>query len=155
MTIDTVGAADEVSPVNDDAGAVAGAPDAGGAPFEDGKAVDAFRTIGEVAQALGIRTHVLRYWEEQFPMLRPTKRSGGRRYYRGEDVELIRMIDRLVHREGYTLRGARQFLEGGSATELAAVPADAAHDDGAAADPSMLARLKLLRAKLADALAQA
>lgn len=79
-------------------------------PFKDGKAADAMRTIGEVAAALGIRQHVLRYWEEQFPQLKPVKRSGGRRYYRPEDVRLIAAIDRLVHREGYTLRGARQAL---------------------------------------------
>jgi DNA-binding transcriptional MerR regulator len=82
-------------------------------PFTDGKALDAMRTIGEVAGALGIRQHVLRYWEEQFPMLKPVKRSGGRRYYRPEDVRLIAAIDRLVHREGYTLRGARQALSRG------------------------------------------
>lgn len=82
--------------------------------FTDGKALDAMRTIGEVASALGIRQHVLRYWEEQFPNLKPVKRSGGRRYYRPEDVRLIAAIDRLVHREGYTLRGARQALSRGA-----------------------------------------
>ena len=80
--------------------------------FDDGKAPDALRTIGEVAKKLGIRQHVLRYWEEQFPMLKPLKRSGGRRYYRTEDIRLLAEIDRLVHREGYTLRGARLALEG-------------------------------------------
>lgn len=75
--------------------------------FDDGKDVGALRTIGEVAKALGIKHHVLRYWEEQFPMLSPLTRAGGRRYYRVEDVALIREIDRLVHREGYTIRGAR------------------------------------------------
>jgi DNA-binding transcriptional MerR regulator len=83
--------------------------------FTDGKDQDALRTIGEVSAALGIRQHVLRYWEDQFPMLRPMKRSGGRRYYRPEDVSLVAVIDRLVHREGYTLRGARQAIEGGEA----------------------------------------
>lgn len=86
-------------------------------PFADGKAPDALRTIGEVAGALGIRQHVLRYWEEQFPMLKPVKRSGGRRYYRQEDVRLIAAIDRLVHREGYTLKGARKALVQGSAAK--------------------------------------
>lgn len=83
--------------------------------FDDGKAPDALRTIGEVANALGIRQHVLRYWEEQFPMLKPVKRSGGRRYYRPEDVQLLMTITRLVHSEGYTLRGARLVIEGGEA----------------------------------------
>ena len=81
--------------------------------FADGKAPEALRTIGEVAKALGIRQHVLRYWDEQFPMLKPLKRSGGRRYYRAEDVRLIETIDRLVHREGYTLKGAKKALQGG------------------------------------------
>ena len=80
-------------------------------PFDDGKAPDALRTIGEVAKALKVRQHVLRYWEEQFPMLKPVKRSGGRRYYRPEDIDLIATIDRLVHREGYTLRGARLAIQ--------------------------------------------
>jgi DNA-binding transcriptional MerR regulator len=79
----------------------------------DGKEEGALRTIGEVAKALGIRQHVLRYWEEQFPMLKPLKRSGGRRYYRPEDIALVETIDRLVHREGFTLRGARQALSKG------------------------------------------
>ncbi len=72
----------------------------------------AFRTIGEVSRALAIAPHVLRYWEEQFPMLRPVKRSGARRYYRPEDIALLERINQLVHGEGYTLRGARQLLEG-------------------------------------------
>ena len=59
------------------------------ADFDDGKESGALRTIGEVGQALGIKPHVLRYWEQQFPMLEPLKRSGGRRYYRAEDVALV------------------------------------------------------------------
>ena len=89
--------------------------DDGGAVFDfaDGKDPKALRTIGEVSEALGIRQHVLRYWEEQFPALSPVKRSGGRRYYRPEDIALIARIDRLVHREGYTLKGARMALQAG------------------------------------------
>src|SRR5205085_8683464 len=73
-----------------------------GAPthFADGKESGALRTIGEVGAALGIKQHVLRYWEAQFPMLKPLKRSGGRRYYRPEDVELVATIHRLINREG-------------------------------------------------------
>jgi DNA-binding transcriptional MerR regulator len=85
------------------------------AQFEDGKEDGALRTIGEVSRALGIKTHVLRYWEQQFPMLEPLKRSGGRRYYRTEDVELIETINGLVNGEGYTLKGAQQVLENGGA----------------------------------------
>jgi DNA-binding transcriptional MerR regulator len=70
------------------------------------------RTIGEVADALGIKQHILRYWEQQFPMLKPLKRSGGRRLYRPQDVDLVQTIDRLVNREGYTLKGAKAVLQG-------------------------------------------
>ena len=83
--------------------------------FDDGKDAAALRTIGEVAAGFGIRQHVLRYWEQQFPMLRPLKRSGGRRHYRPEDVALVETIDRLINREGYTLKGARQAIEKGRA----------------------------------------
>jgi DNA-binding transcriptional MerR regulator len=78
--------------------------------FDDGKDAAALRTIGEVARALGLRQHVLRYWEDQFPMLRPLTRAGGRRYYCHDDIALLITIDRLLHREGYTIRGARQTL---------------------------------------------
>jgi DNA-binding transcriptional MerR regulator len=92
--------------------------------FTDGKDPEALRTIGEVAKALGIRQHVLRYWEDQFPMLSPLKRSGGRRYYRAEDVQLVETIDRLVHREGYTLKGAKMALQaGGKGSSAASAPA--------------------------------
>lgn len=78
--------------------------------FADGKDPEAFRTIGEVAQVLGVKQHVLRYWEEQFPMLKPLTRAGGRRYYRPADVALIAEINRLLYHEGFTIRGARQAL---------------------------------------------
>ena len=116
--------------------------------FEDGKAPDALRTIGEVTRVLGIRQHVLRYWEEQFPMLSPVKRSGGRRYYRPEDIALIAEIDRLVHREGFTLRGAKQFLEAG-------VPARAKAAQPAPSTRPLREELQSIRNDLAEALAQA
>ncbi|NNC60398.1 MAG: MerR family transcriptional regulator [Erythrobacter sp.] len=81
--------------------------------FDDGKDDSALRTIGEVGSALGLKPHVLRYWEEQFPTLQPLKRSGNRRYYRAADVALIETIHRLVNNEGYTLKGARQAIEEG------------------------------------------
>lgn len=81
--------------------------------FDDGKDAEALRTIGELGRALGIKPHVLRYWEEHFPMLTPLKRSGGRRYYRAEDVALVETIDRLVNEEGYTLKGARAAIQKG------------------------------------------
>lgn len=123
----------------------------------DGKAPDAFRTIGEVASLLGIRQHVLRYWEDQFPMLRPVKRSGGRRYYRPEDVRLVQQIDRLVHGQGYTLRGAKQAIEAeGKAAKAAPEPAKfvpAPIVAAAASRPSIVAELRTIRAQLAAALA--
>ncbi len=118
--------------------------------FDDGKAPDALRTIGEVAKALGIRQHVLRYWEEQFPMLKPVKRSGGRRYYRPEDIRLIATIDRLVHRQGYTLRGARKAIQAGGVTAAAAPePAQTALSQ------DLPERLTAIRNELASALAEA
>lgn len=118
--------------------------------FDDGKASDALRTIGEVGKALGIRQHVLRYWEEQFPALKPVKRSGGRRYYRPEDVELITTIDRLVHREGYTLKGARRAIAKNE------VPAEEDIRPQAVTEPSeMLSELSRIRDRLASALAEA
>lgn len=130
-----------------------------GPVLSDGKAPDAFRTIGEVAKMLDIRQHVLRYWEDQFPMLRPVKRSGGRRYYRPEDVSLVQRINRLVHGEGYTLRGARQAIEAdGKAVRSAARATEAPAQSGAVAparsSPNMSGELRAIRARLAAALAE-
>ncbi len=86
--------------------------------FDDGKDDGALRTIGEVSEALGIKPHVLRYWEAQFPLLKPMKRSGGRRYYRPADVALVGTIDRLVNREGYTLKGAEAVLRSSAKSDL-------------------------------------
>lgn len=74
------------------------------------KAAEAFRTISEVADELEIPKHVLRFWEQKFPQIRPMKRGGGRRYYRPEDLELLRGIRRLLHLEGYTIRGVQKIL---------------------------------------------
>jgi len=74
------------------------------------KSAEAFRTIGEVADELGIHKHVLRFWEGRFPQIRPMKRGGGRRYYRPEDMELLRGIRALLHAEGYTIRGVQKIL---------------------------------------------
>lgn len=95
------------------------------ANFDDGKEDGALRTIGEVSKALNIKTHVLRYWEQQFPMLEPLKRSGGRRYYRPEDVALIERIDHLVNSEGYTLKGAQQAMESGKVDATPTMGAEA------------------------------
>ena len=120
--------------------------------FKDGKDADAMRTIGEVAAAFGIRQHVLRYWEQQFPMLRPLKRSGGRRYYRPEDVVLVETIDRLINREGYTLKGARQAIEKGGAHASPARP-EPVEGPPTAATPAVVPQLRAIRDRLAAALA--
>ena len=130
----------------------------GDAPgFADGKDPGALRTIGEVAKALGIRQHVLRYWEEQFPMLSPLKRGGGRRYYRPEDVKMVETIDRLVHREGYTLKGAKMALQGGAAKAAQQVSAPAATVPGPPVTSNFAyrARLIALRTTLVNALHEA
>ncbi|MDE2380011.1 MerR family transcriptional regulator [Bradyrhizobium sp.] len=75
------------------------------------KAPDAFRTISEVAQDLDIPQHVLRFWETRFSQIKPMKRSGGRRYYRPDDVDLLKGIRRLLYGEGYTIRGVQRILK--------------------------------------------
>ena len=120
------------------------------AEFDDHKEAGALRTIGEVATATGIKTHVLRYWEQQFPQLKPLKRSGGRRYYRPEDVTLVERIDDLVNIRGYTLKGAKAALKGAPDPQAAAQVAD---PRTAPVDGDLVARLKSIRADLAAALA--
>jgi len=75
-----------------------------------GKAPEAFRTISEVAEELDVPKHVLRFWETKFTQVKPMKRGGGRRYYRPEDVDLLRGIRTLLHDEGYTIRGLQRVL---------------------------------------------
>jgi DNA-binding transcriptional MerR regulator len=80
------------------------------------KAADAFRTISEVADEIKVPQHVLRFWESRFTQIRPMKRGGGRRYYRPDDVDLLRGIRHLLYGEGYTIRGVQRILrEQGSA----------------------------------------
>ena len=138
--------------------------------FDDRKDEGALRTIGEVSDMLGIKPHVLRYWEAQFPLLKPLKRSGGRRYYRPDDIALVETIDRLVNREGYTLKGAEAVLRAAPKSALdRRVDDRRSGDRRAEADPDTapgvrlmvsegpdlaetIAALKAIRAKLAAAL---
>ena len=125
--------------------------------FADGKDPEAFRTIGEVAQVLGVKQHVLRYWEEQFPMLKPLTRAGGRRYYRPSDVALIAEIDRLLHHEGFTIRGARQALSGKGtkvAVRVVERPGEELAHNAAAVPGNVVAQLRDVRDGLAAALDQ-
>lgn len=129
----------------------------GAARFNDGKAPDAMRTIGEVSAAFDIKPHVLRYWEQQFPMLQPLKRSGGRRLYRAEDIALVEQIDRLVNREGYTLKGARKAIKEGAgkvsvAATAAPAPVATPVHAGEAVPAEALQQLRGIRDRLAAAL---
>jgi len=74
------------------------------------KAPDAFRTISEVAEEISVPQHVLRFWESRFAQIRPLKRGGGRRYYRPDDVDLLRGVRHLLYGEGYTIRGVQRIL---------------------------------------------
>src|SRR5207342_3854789 len=74
------------------------------------KSPEAFRTISEVAAELDMPQHVLRFWESRFAQVRPIKRAGGRRYYRPEDIDLLRGIRALLYREGFTIKGAQKVL---------------------------------------------
>lgn len=117
------------------------------------KSADAFRTIGEMAEVLGVRTHILRYWEEQFPMLKPLTRAGGRRLYRPEDVALLHVIHRLLYSEGYTVKGARRFLiEGEPKAAPATAQMPAPQQQGTDVDRRAL---QAVRDRLAAALASA
>ncbi|MFB1023830.1 MAG: MerR family transcriptional regulator, partial [Octadecabacter sp.] len=74
------------------------------------KSRDAFRTISEVAYALGTPAHVLRFWESKFSQVKPVKRAGGRRYYRPADLDLLAGIKKLLHDDGMTIKGAQKLL---------------------------------------------
>lgn len=84
-----------------------------------GKSETAFRTISEVSDELDVPQHVLRFWESKFPQVKPLKRGGGRRYYRPEDVALLRRIRDLLYSEGYTIKGVQKLLREGGHKENA------------------------------------
>jgi DNA-binding transcriptional MerR regulator len=107
---------------------------------ESAKSEGAFRTIGEVARETGLPQHILRYWETRFPQLRPLTRAGNRRYYRPQDVALVRRIDQALNRDGYTIRGVQLLLAGREPPREEA------------ADP--IAALRAIRDLLAAALAE-
>ncbi|MBW7934602.1 MAG: MerR family transcriptional regulator [Gemmatimonadaceae bacterium] len=140
------------------------------------KSADAFRTISEVAETIGVPQHVLRFWETRFPAVKPLKRGGNRRYYRPEDVELLRVINRLLYTDGYTFKGVQKLLKDkgpkGLLAEDAPVPAvpetpaaklPAARGlaafltspaPSAAIDAAFVTSLRAIRDRLAGALAQ-
>ena len=84
------------------------------------KSADAYRTISEVAEDLGLPQHVLRFWETRFPQVKPLKRAGGRRFYRPGDVELLRAVKALLYDEGYTIKGVQRMLRDQGPRSIAA-----------------------------------
>ncbi|HJS84030.1 MAG TPA: MerR family transcriptional regulator [Acetobacteraceae bacterium] len=103
------------------------------------KAPTAFRTISEVADELHIPQHVLRFWETKFPQVRPLKRGGGRRYYRPDDITLLRRISDLLYVQGYTIKGVQRLLrEGGGRLSDDIPPAAPEERAAAAAERAML-----------------
>ena len=114
------------------------------------KSAAAFRTISEVAADLEVPPHVLRFWESKFPQIRPLKRGGGRRYYRPEDVELLRRIRVLLYRDGYTIKGVQKLLrqpgvrsgegEGAELEGVETAEASPQRDGAAASRPATEAR---------------
>ena len=129
------------------------------APIEKGP--EAYRTIREVADAMDLPQHVLRFWETRFPQVRPLKRAGGRRYYRPDDVERLRLIRRLLYDEGYTIKGVQKlFKEQGVQALSSAAQAPAGHartDESPAGAPASrladddLAALRQALAEIVDA----
>ena len=108
------------------------------------KAIGAYRTIGELSRETGLPQHILRYWETRFPQLRPLQRAGNRRYYRPEDVALVRRIAAMLGQDGYTIRGVQQALTG--------KPVGGAAPIAPAADT--LSAIRDVRASLVAALAE-
>ena len=135
------------------------------------KAPNAFRTISEVADELHIPQHVLRFWETKFPQVKPLKRGGGRRYYRPDDITLLRRISDLLYIQGYTIKGVQRLLrEGGGQLSDDIPPAPAAERAAAEAEratpvpplelaspmvaPSDIDEVRRLRGLLEDALTE-
>jgi DNA-binding transcriptional MerR regulator len=136
------------------------------------KSAEAFRTISEVAEDIGVPQHVLRFWETRFAAIKPLKRGGNRRYYRPEDVELLRTINRLLYTDGYTIKGVQKLLKEKGASRLAGSglaapdagselqsatrkPAPLAEPAQLAGDAAFTASLKAISDRLKAALAEA
>jgi DNA-binding transcriptional MerR regulator len=124
------------------------------------KAAGAFRTIGELADDLGLPQHILRYWETRFSQLKPLTRAGNRRYYRPDDVVLAKRIHHLLSVEGYTVKGVQKLLAAKDSAPahgaVVAAPSFAPTPDAAqAVTPNIGATLSQIRDRLAAALASA
>ena len=102
------------------------------------KSPEAYRTIREVADSLDLPQHVLRFWETRFPQIRPLKRAGGRRYYRPDDIERLRLIKRLLYDEGYTIKGVQKLFKEQGVQALSAValsPVESPQEAATAGEP--------------------
>src|SRR5271156_1797801 len=111
------------------------------------KSPEAYRTIREVADSLDLPQHVLRFWETRFPQIRPLKRAGGRRYYRPDDVERLRIIKRLLYDEGYTIKGVQKLFKEQGVQALSAAALSPVALSPVASSPEGVARGVELRAR--------
>jgi len=118
------------------------------------KSSDAFRTISEVSAALDVPPHVLRFWETKFTSLRPLKRSGGRRYYRPDDVAVLTRIRDLLYKDGFTIKGAQRFLKSKEALAPTGVVADLTTGGDASDLTAIQAILDSARKRLASVKSQ-
>lgn len=107
------------------------------------KSPEAFKTISEAADELGVEQHVLRFWETKFTQIKPLKRRGGRRYYRPEDMEVLHRIRHLLYKQGFTIKGAKKAMQ---AKDPAAETASAVAEAKAAATPAKPASRKEAKA---------
>lgn len=121
------------------------------------KSASAFLTIGQLAEELALPQHILRYWETRFPQLKPLQRAGNRRYYRPDDANLARQINRWLNIEGYTVKGVQKLLAGAKGAlgdRVAAPPAVPAPAIPSSTDRSdLIPQLTSIRDRLAHALA--
>jgi DNA-binding transcriptional MerR regulator len=120
------------------------------------KSADAFRTISEAAEELGVPQHVLRFWETKFAFIKPMKRAGGRRFYRPGDLQILATVRRLLHQEGYTIKGVQKLhRENGLKLAQAEAAAPAGARERASPDlgrEALLATLTAAKARLDAAL---
>jgi DNA-binding transcriptional MerR regulator len=117
------------------------------------KSPEAFRTISEAADELGVAQHVLRFWETKFPFVKPMKRAGGRRFYRPADIAVLATIRRLLHQDGYTIKGVQKLyretgLKAGAGDEIVRAAPSATRVSG-----DLLADLEHAKARLDAVLA--
>lgn len=116
------------------------------------KSASALRTIGELSAEIGLPQHILRYWETRFSQLKPLTRAGSRRYYRAEDVALVRRIHTLLYTDGYTVKAVQKLLGEKSAANNPEVNAPPERDNSDAEESVSIASLVMIRDRLVRAL---